>query len=191
MSDNNYRTDIEQYIPLSEAEETDKKNMLEFIEHNENVLLRENGIAHMTASSWIINQDATKVLMIYHNIYGAWSWTGGHADGDSDLLGVAIREAKEETGVEHIKAVDESPVSLEIITVENHYKKGRFVSSHLHLNVTYLLMADEQDTLHIKPDENKGVRWFPVEELIAAVDEPCMIGIYEKLMERTRKIMNK
>ena len=56
-------------------------------------------MAHMTASSWIVNEDYTKVLMIYHNIYNSWAWTGGHADGDEDLLHVAVKEAREETGL--------------------------------------------------------------------------------------------
>lgn len=97
----------------------------------------------MTASSWLLNATHDKVLMIYHNIYHSWAWTGGHADGDRDLLAVAKREAMEETGVTEIRAISEDIFSLEILTVDGHEKRGVYVPSHLHLNVSYLLEADE------------------------------------------------
>ena len=90
----------------------------------------------MTASSWLLNATHDKVLMIYHNIYHSWAWTGGHADGDRDLLAVAKREAMEETGVTEIRAISEDIFSLEILTVDGHEKRGVYVPSHLHLNVS-------------------------------------------------------
>ena len=81
----------------------------------------------------------TRFLMAYHNIYDSWAWTGGHADGEADFLKVAIREAMEETGITRVTPVTEDIFSLEVLTVDGHEKKGAYVSSHLHLNVTYLL----------------------------------------------------
>lgn len=98
--------------------------------------------------------------MVYHNIYDSWSWTGGHADGEADLAQVALREAKEETGLSQIEFVKETPVSLEIITVDGHEKRGHYVPSHLHLNLTYLFRAEEGQRLHMKEDENSGVKWI-------------------------------
>ena len=83
---------IEKYIPYNEQEEQDKKVILALLNSNKNLLDRNTLEYHVTASSWIINQDYNKVLMVYHNIYDSWSWTGGHADNDSDLLNVAIKE---------------------------------------------------------------------------------------------------
>ncbi len=83
--------------------------------------------------------------MIYHNIYKSWAWTGGHADGESDLLNTAIRELKEETGVENVKVLNDGIFSLEIICVNGHIKRGKYVSSHVHLNLSYLLEVDEKE----------------------------------------------
>ena len=142
----------------------------------------------MTASSWLLNATHDKVLMIYHNIYHSWAWTGGHADGDRDLLAVAKREAMEETGVTEIRAISEDIFSLEILTVDGHEKRGAYVSSHLHLNVSYLLETDEEEVLCIKPDENSGVRWFSLEEALAACSEPWMIErVYKKLNAKVRE----
>ncbi|MEA4972158.1 MAG: NUDIX hydrolase [Candidatus Metalachnospira sp.] len=181
------RRKIEQYIPKCEQEEYDKALMLEYMTKNDDVLLRSNTAAHFSASAWVVNKDRSRVLMVYHNIYDSWSWTGGHADGESDLLSVAVREVKEETGITLAVPVFEDIFSLEVLTVDGHIKNGRYVSSHLHLNVSYLIEADEQEVLHIKPDENKGVRWFSLDEAMEAVSEKWMKKwIYKKLINRIK-----
>ncbi len=123
--------------------------------------------------------------MIYHNIYRSWSWTGGHADGEEDLRAVARREAQEETGIRNLKDAGELPLSVEILPVAGHEKKGRYVPSHLHYNVTYLFEADEDESVRVKPDENSGVGWFSPEEALKACSEAWMSErIYSKLIEK-------
>ncbi len=151
--------DIERYCPFNEQEEKDKALILNWIKTNDNAFSRENAVAHMTASAWVVNKDRSKVLMVYHNIYHSWSWLGGHADGETDLLAVAIREVKEEAGIRHVQPVSKEIFSLESLTVDGHVKRGCYVSSHLHLNVTYLLEADSEEVVAIKADENSGVAY--------------------------------
>ena len=67
---------IELYQPFNEQEEADKALILQWIRENDNAFLRENTVAHMTASAWVVNKDRSKVLMVYHNIYDSWSWMG-------------------------------------------------------------------------------------------------------------------
>lgn len=174
--------EIKKYRPCNEQEQRDKAVILAFLENNEDAFLRSNLLAHMTASSWIVNPERTKTLMVYHNIYDSWSWTGGHADGETDLLSVALREAREETGIAHVRPVSPEIFSLEVLTVDGHEKRGEYVPSHLHLNVTYLLEAEESDTLHICKEENSGVAWFTLEEALKASTEPWFVErIYKKL----------
>ena len=174
--------EIKKYRPCNEQEQRDKAVILAFLENNEDAFLRSNLIAHMTASSWIVNPERTKTLMVYHNIYDSWSWTGGHADGETDLLAVALREAREETGIAHVRPVSPEIFSLEVLTVDGHEKRGAYVPSHLHMNVTYLLEAEESDTLHICREENSGVAWFSLEEALKASTEPWFVErIYKKL----------
>lgn len=165
------REDILAYHPRNEQEQCDKEMILKALEQKD-IFLRENIFAHMTASAWVVNKDRTKVLMVYHNIYNSWSWMGGHADGECDLLKVAVREVMEESGLTSVKPVMEDIYSLEVLTVDGHWKRGKYVSSHLHLNVTYLLEADDTQPLKIKEDENSNVGWFSPEEAIAASTEP-------------------
>ena len=176
---------LKEYHPYNEQEERDLAVIRSMLDAQPDIFTRENQVAHMTASSWLVNSARDKVLMVYHNIYRSWSWTGGHADGERDLLAVAMREAGEETGVQRLRAVTEDIFSVETLTVDGHEKRGVYVPSHLHLNVTYLLEADEEDALRVKPDENSGVQWFSLEEALGACSEPWMAErIYRKLNEK-------
>lgn len=174
--------DIKEYAPCCEQEARDQAVILDFLEKNPDAFFRSNLIAHMTASAWIVNAERTKVLMVYHRIYDSWSWTGGHADGEEDLLAVALREAREETGLKKVQPVSGKICSLEVLTVDGHEKHGAYVPSHLHLNVTYLLEADESEELHVCEEENSGVRWFTLDAALAASTEPWFVErIYKKL----------
>ena len=177
--------EIKNYEPLNEQEARDKEVMLKYILNNENCLMRENLIAHFTVSLWTVNKARTKTLMVYHNIYQSWSWIGGHADGIEDLCSVAMREIQEETGVSNASLVSRDIFSLEILTVDGHIKKGVYVPSHLHLNVTYLAEADENEKLVVNEEENQAVKWWTFEEALKASTEPWFVeNVYKKLIER-------
>ena len=179
--------DIEKFIPYNEQEEKDKEEILRRLKNNEKLLTRDNKSAHLTASAWILNQDHNKVLMAYHNLYDSWAWLGGHADGESALLKVCIKEVKEESHIKDIKVLTRDIFSLEILTVDGHIKKGEYVSSHLHLNVTYLLEANDQQTLSIKEDENSNIGWFLLDDALKASSEPGFVdNIYSKLNEKVK-----
>lgn len=178
------------YVPCCEQEREDQRMMLKYIDENPNILLRSNEIAHFSASAWVVNPSRSKVLMLYHNIYNSWSWPGGHADGEEDLLRVALREVGEETGLEEVRAVSKELYSLEILTVNAHFKRGKYVVPHLHLNLTYLLEADDAQSLRSKPDENSAVQWFALKEAVAASSEPEMRVIYSKLNEKLAHFAN-
>ena len=178
---------LEGYMPWNEQEERDRTVLLSMLKSGRDLWTRENETAHLTASAWVTNPTRTKVLMCYHNIYQSWSWLGGHADGDRDLLSVALREVGEESGLKSVHPVRKDLFSLEILTVDGHEKRGRYVSSHLHLNVTYLLEADDKEPLVVKPDENSAVGWFGFAEAVEASSEPWFRErIYAKLNAKLR-----
>lgn len=180
---------IRAYRPWNEQEAADREAILGFLAANEDAFVRTCPNAHMTASAWVVNRDRSKVLMVYHKIYDSWSWTGGHADGEEDLLSVAVREVKEETGVKTVTPVSDDIYSLEVLTVDGHEKRGRYVSSHLHMNVTYLLEADETEELRVCEDENRGVSWFTLEGALEASTEPWFVQrIYAKLNDKLSAI---
>ena len=173
---------ISDYAPRDELEAADREQMLTFMRASSGWLTRENPVAHVTASAWIVDPDRKNALMIYHNIYRSWSWTGGHADGDWDLLRVAKKEVMEECGLQELTVVSPEIFSLEVLCVDGHEKRGKYLSSHLHLNVTYLFEADPAQPLRIKPDENSGVAWVAAEDVPQKTNEAWFRDrIYSKL----------
>ena len=173
------------HTPFNDQEAADKPKLLSLLQSSKDIFTRDNTTAHMTASGWVVSPDRKSVLMIYHNIYNSWSWMGGHADGETDLLQVAQREIREESGIQNLKLLTPDIYSLEILTVDGHIKRGEYVSSHLHLNVTYLFEADPAQPLHVKPDENSGVAWIPISDLTSRVTEPWFLErIYSKLCQK-------
>ena len=112
------------YIPYNEQEARDRVLLLDCLRREPEVLTRQNALAHFTASAWIVNPTRTRVLMAYHNIYHSWSWLGGHADGESDLLAVALREAREESGIRSARPVSENIFSLEALTIKPDENSG-------------------------------------------------------------------
>ena len=137
---------LERYEPYNEQEARDRALLLRALREEADVFTRENDRMHMTASAWVTNEAHDGVLMAYHNIYDSWAWLGGHADGEEDLLAVALREANEESGIRAVP-VSRDIFSLEILHVAPHVKRGKFVCAHLHLNATYLLQASETQVL--------------------------------------------
>lgn len=181
------RESIERFHPGCEQERADKRAMLLALDTApDTALLRENLLFHFSASSMIVNPARTHVLMAYHNIYGTWAWTGGHADGDPDLLAVALREANEETGISGLRPLSDDMISLEVLTVQPHVKRGQFVSAHIHLNATFAFEAGDTQPIRNKPDENARAGWLPIAELPSLVTEPDMVAIYQKILGRIR-----
>lgn len=182
--------ELEQFVPFNAEEAADRRMIIECLRREPDIFTRENELAHMTASAWIVNRERTKVLMAYHNLYQSWAWLGGHADGDTDLLKVALKEAREESGLVHVAPVSEQIFSVEALPVFGHWKRGKYVPCHSHLNVTYLLEADEADSLQEKPDENSAVGWFDLDEALEKVSEDWMRDhIYSKLNEKLRALL--
>lgn len=173
---------IRTYVPFNEQEAEDQKELLKWLDSGLDIWSRECRAGHMTASAWIVSPDRKKVLMAYHKLYDSWSWLGGHADGEHDLTRVALKEVMEESGLSDCRLVSDEIYSLEILTVDGHEKKGVYVPSHLHLNVTYLIEADPSLPIRPKPDENKAVRWFERDDAVSASSEPWFRErIYSKL----------
>lgn len=180
----NWIKSINKYTACDEQEMKDKGIAIKCMEIFDDVLTRDNEIVHITSSAFIVNEKRDKALMVHHNIFNAWSWTGGHADGEEDLLLAAIKEVREEAGIKNIRPISEDIFSLDIIPVLGHIRKAEYVSPHLHISIGYLFEADENEPLIVKSDENSGVQWIPMQEIDAYCNELHMKKIYKKIIAK-------
>ena len=179
-----FRENLEKYLPFNEQEEKDKAYFLKFIDSFEDTLTRDNVFGHFSSSAFVLNRDRTKILLVYHNIYQGYIFPGGHVDGEKDFLSVAKREVEEETGVKADVLTDKI-FSIWTGPVKAHIKRGKFVPAHTHLDVVYLMEADENIKLKIKPDENQSVVWAKFEEIgknVKLVD--FFVPEYEKFIKK-------
>ncbi len=187
--DMNFMELIKNFVPSNDQENKDKKMILRYIHlFPETILLRENEIAHITSSALITNENRNKFLMVHHNLRNTWAWTGGHTDGNADLLAVALKEAKEETGIHTITPVSNNIASMDILPAQGHWKNGSYVSTHLHLSISFILVGNEREALTIAPCENSSVKWveegFFTPENFDAYD----LYLYEKLIKKAQKL---
>ena len=190
MTDRNaFHNLVGNYSPLDEIEQKDTQAFTEFTKvFGDKAYSRENMIGHITASCWIYNQQRSKVLMVHHNLYQSWSWIGGHADGKKNLLAVALNEALEETGISNLILITTSPIEINVLPVQSHYKNNVYIPAHLHFNVVFGFIGDENRALKIKPDENSDVGWLDVKNLEQFCTEPHMLPIYRRIIEKIKKI---
>ncbi len=130
-----------------------------FVARHENCFDRNLLPGHVSASSWIINPTRTHTLLLLHRKLGLWLQPGGHADGDNDMVRVALKEAAEETGIEasHIKLVSKAIFDVDIHTVYESEHDPR----HEHYDIRFLLEIDDQLPLPGN-EESHQIAWIPL-----------------------------
>lgn len=181
-----YREAARQFVPQTREDAAVRQIFLDVIRQWGDVsLTRDCALFHFTSSAMVFDESFSHVLMAYHNIYQSWAWTGGHCDGETRPLQTAMREAREETGIRMLHPLSPLPVSLDILPVAAHEKRGRYVPPHLHLSFCYSFCAPQDQPLRERPEENSSVGWVPLKELHSRVTEAEMLPIYDKIICRT------
>ncbi len=138
------------------------RRAIEYVENNEDCFQRELHPAHVTGSAWVVSPNREKVLMLHHKKHDQWFQPGGHADGDADILRVAIRETQEETGIDasHIKLLHPEVFDVDIHAIPAHGNEP----PHEHIDVRFLIEVD--DSLPVPGnDESHQVLWVNLYEL--------------------------
>ncbi|MGX6960555.1 MAG: NUDIX hydrolase [Rickettsia endosymbiont of Pentastiridius leporinus] len=129
--------------------------MLEFLNEYNSPFSRDSKLGHFTASGFLINNDKTKFLLMHHKKLNTWLQLGGHCDGNSNILEVALREAKEESGISEIEVVSD-----QIFDIDVHYiPKRPNEPAHYHYDVRFLLKTINNDNF-IKNNESHELKWF-------------------------------
>ncbi len=146
---------LTRYQPAAEFEITTKTRFLDFVANNPNCFARELLTGHVTASAWLLSNDLQQALLMHHAKLNIWCQLGGHCDGDSNVLNVAIKEAQEESGISHI-----IPINSEIFDLDIHsIPETKNTPVHYHYDVRFLLKVASNETASGN-NESKALRWF-------------------------------
>jgi 8-oxo-dGTP pyrophosphatase MutT (NUDIX family) len=146
-----------------------------FLLQHEDAYQRTHLPGHITGSAWIVDRQREFVLLTHHAKLNKWLQPGGHADGDENVLNVALREAEEETGVQHFKILHNNIFDLDIHPIPARKDFG----AHDHYDVRFLLEADMNEPLVIT-EESHDLAWVPLKNLSDFNDSPSLHRMAEK-----------
>ena len=174
MHRNNLLELLNNYYPTNIDEQESKEKIIAFVQQYTNCFERTLDIGHITASSWLVSQDNTKALLTHHKKLNMWIQIGGHCDGESDTLAVALKEAQEESGIEQIK-----PMQLSIFDLGVHlipeYKKEK---AHYHYDIRFLLQAADEKI--IISDESHDLLWIEKNIQVLPSLQPSVMRMFNK-----------
>ena len=161
--------------PLDAGEAAMTVETILFVEAHEDCLLRTCVPGHLTGSAWIVSPDKTRTLLTHHGKLDKWLQLGGHADGDSDLAAVALREAREESGLSKLRLV-----STGIFDLDRHWIPARKTEpAHWHYDIRFMIEADPAEPLTIS-DESKDLAWVEVARVTTLNPEESMARMVRK-----------
>jgi len=166
--------------PLDPHEAEMTGHTIRFIEAHADCFLRSQLSGHVTGSAWVVDPGRTRTLLTHHQKLGLWLQLGGHADGDPDILAVALREAREESGLRGVRAV--SPA---IYDVDRHWIPERKTEpAHWHYDLRFLLEADPAEPL-TRSEESKELAWVELGRIAALNPEESMARMVRKTRPAT------
>jgi 8-oxo-dGTP pyrophosphatase MutT (NUDIX family) len=153
------------YSPKDAGEREMLARMVEFAHAHEGCCERALAVGHMTGSAWVVDLEREHVLLTHHRKLNRWLQMGGHADGDPDLLAVAMREAREESGLTRVRVLSETPFDVDVHLIPERGAEA----AHYHHDVRFLMEADREEPFVVS-EESHALAWVRIEELAARVD---------------------
>ncbi|HSW76582.1 MAG TPA: NUDIX hydrolase [Candidatus Saccharimonadales bacterium] len=163
------------YNPEDKEEIEAKQRMLSFIEQNVDCFERSLSIGHMTASVWLLSKDGSQALVMHHAKLNVWCQLGGHCDGDTDILAVALKEAQEESGIKNI-----IPVSCNIFDIDIHFiPENSREKEHYHYDVRFLVRVASDEHV-VKNSESKELRWIGKDRSQLPTDNRSVVRMFDK-----------
>lgn len=176
---------LERYQARYPHETSTIQRVRALIEGHADCLVRSCRPGHITGSAWVVSSDRRRVALVHHRKLERWLQPGGHADGEADIVGVAWREALEETGLQELRLLwggDELvPLDIDVHEIPARYDpQGNLIEeAHEHHDIRFLFIALGESS-PVASSESHSARWFDMAELQATLDEESLLRMLEK-----------
>ena len=157
-------------------EEVYKRQIIDFIGFHSDCFERSCRLGHITASSFVLNYDASRALLMHHTKLGIWLQLGGHCDGDSNVTAVALKEAQEESGITAIKLLTENIYDIDVHLVPANGDE----QAHYHYDIRFLLQVTDPDELVSKNSESMALKWFENDVANLPTKQWSVVRLFEK-----------
>ena len=167
---------LAQYFTEDPHEAQMLKRIVDFVATYPDCFERSLAVGHVTGSAWIVDQSRSHVLLTHHRKLDRWLQLGGHSDGDPDTLAVALREGREESGLDCIRVLSD-----EVFDVDVHYiPERKHESGHFHYDVRFLFEADRDAPLQLSR-ESKDLAWVPLGKVAELAPEESILRMLRKV----------
>ncbi len=170
---------LEQYQPTDTKEINFKQQIIVFVKENEDCFERSLDIGHITASAWLLDKTGDNALLMHHAKLDRWFQLGGHADGDNNVLAVAIKEAQEESGINGVIAIDNQIFDVDVHLIPANSKDKQ----HFHYDIRFLLQVQSNERLQIN-EESKELRWVGKNRAELPTGEESITRMFDKWVRR-------
>lgn len=167
---------LESYLPVDDSEIIAKQRMLDFMLNNTNCFERSLSSGHFTASCWLVNESMDQALLTHHAKLNLWLQLGGHCDGDSNIVAVALKEAQEESGILNIKLISENIFDIDVHIIPANTQEPE----HIHYDVRFLLQVQDTDPLIVVSPESKNLSWFGPDASLLPTADPSVLRMFNK-----------
>ena len=172
---------LQRYTPSAPEEIIFKRDTINFIQEHENCFERSLAIGHITASCWLLNKDGDAALLMHHAKLDRWFQLGGHCDGDSDVLAVAIKEAQEESGIMEIVPVDGEIFDIDIHLIPENSKE----KAHYHYDIRFLLHVVSDESV-IQNSESKALSWISKDFNKLPTQQHSVVRMFNKWVKHSK-----
>lgn len=172
---------LAEHSPVDATEAEHLTRIIDFVRQHENCCDRALSVGHITASCWIIDETGEHALLTHHRKLDRWLQLGGHVEDDHDILSAALREAREESGLDAIQAVDETIFDVDAHTIPARRQEPE----HTHFDIRFLFQARRGDQLIISA-ESHDLRWFSISELQGLPADASIDRMVDKMVADRR-----